>query len=269
MSADPLNATLIERHDLNEMLSIVRVRPDSGRVPDFTPGQFITLGLPKEIPAEVAAIRPRRPGRTPMTRRAYSIASPPGETEAYELFVVLVTEGKLTPKMWTLSEGDRLWMDEVAKGEFTLERVPAGQDLVLISTGTGIAPFMSMLRHYRGTGRWRRVVLINGVRRVSDLGYRAELEAICREDASVRHVPVVSREGKADGWDGLHGRVPAVLEPETYERLVGSPLDPASCQVCLCGNPGMIDDVEALLHERGFRTQTDDQPGNIHVERYW
>lgn len=269
MNTDPLNATLAERHDLNEMLSIVRVRPDSGRVPDFMPGQFITLGLPKDISPEVAAIRPPRPGRTPMTRRAYSIGSPPSETDSYELFVVLVAEGKLTPRMWTLNVGDRLWMDDTAKGEFTLEGVPPGQDVVLISTGTGIAPFMSMLRHYRGTGRWRRLVMINGVRRVSDLGYRAELEAICREDASVCHIPVVSREGAADGWSGLHGRVPVALEPATYERLVGSPLDPACCHVFLCGNPGMIDDVEALLQACGFRTQTDDQPGNIHVERYW
>ena len=268
MANDPTNASLLDRHDLNENLSIVRVRPDSGRVPEFTPGQFITLGLPKTLPPQVAALRPPRPGRVPMTRRAYSIASSPAQTDALEFFVVLIEEGKLTPRMWSLDANDRLWMDTTAKGEFTLERAPAGKDLVMISTGTGIAPFVSMLRTFRGQQRWRRFVMINGVRHVSDLGYRDELESVCSADPTVCYLPLVSRAGD-EPWDGLHGRVNLMLEPDRYQERVGASLDPAECHVFLCGNPAMIDETEGLLQARGFRTHTNETPGNIHFERYW
>ncbi len=267
--SDPRNATLVERHDLNETLSIVRVRPDSGRVPDFTPGQFITLGLPKAVAAEGAAVRRRRPGYVAMTRRAYSIASSPTQTEYFELFVVLIEAGRLTPKLWDLGAGDRLWMDSIVKGEFTLDPVPAGKDLVMISTGTGIAPFVSMLRTYRGTGRWRRLVLVSGVRRPGDLGFRAELEATAREDPTVCYVPIVSRPAADDSWTGLRGRVGVLLDEGVYERQVGAALDPATCHVLLCGNPDMIDDMEARLQQRGFRTHSAAAPGQIHFERYW
>jgi ferredoxin/flavodoxin---NADP+ reductase len=268
-SSDPTNATLIERHDLNSTLSIVRVRPDSGRVPDFAPGQFITLGLPRPRPPEVATLRPLRPGRTPMTKRAYSISSPPHETESYELFVVLVTAGKLTPKLWTLNVGDRLWMDDQAKGEFTLAGVPDDRDLVMVSTGTGVAPFMSMLRTYRDQRRWRRLVMINGVRHPDDFGYRAELERICRQDSTIRYIPIVSRGSDDAAWPGLRGRVQTALDDAVYRAQVGTPLEPDRCHVFLCGNPAMIDDVEKLLQQRGFRTHTREAPGDIHLERYW
>jgi ferredoxin--NADP+ reductase len=278
MTPDPLNATLVERQDLNESLSIVRVRPDRGRVPEFTPGQFITLGLPRPpgelvlpptSPAGTKLVRPTKPGRVPLIKRAYSIASAPADTWAYELFVVLVAEGKLTPTLWTLTHGGRVWMDDQAKGEFTLARVPPGSDLVMISTGTGVAPFLAMLRAYRGQGRWRRFVLVNGARRASDLGYRDELAEAARADATVRYIPILSREPDPAAWHGLRGHVQAVLDQRVYRELTGGRLDPQECHVFLCGNPAMIDDVERLLLGRGFRTHTHAEPGNIHFERYW
>lgn len=269
MSESPLNATLIARHDLNDNVSVVRVRPDSGRVADFTPGQFVTVGLPRGAPGQLAAVRPVRAGRVPLVKRAYSIASSPGEADSYELLVVLVAGGKLTPKLWTLNVGDRLWVDEEAKGEFTLDGVPEGRDLVMVSTGTGIAPFMSMLRTYRGQGRWRRFVVIHGVRAPFDLAYRDELERTASEDATVKYVPLVSRATEATAWDGLRGRVGVALDPPTYRHLVGAPLEPATCHVFLCGNPAMIDDVERFLLGLGFRSHTRERPGNLHLERYW
>ena len=267
--SDPRNATLLERHDLSEALSIVRVRPDSGHVPDFTPGQFITLGLPKAVSAEAAAVRRRRPGQVAMTRRAYSIASSPTQTEYLELFVVLIESGRLTPRLWDLDVGDRLWMDSHVKGEFTLDPVPAGKDLVMISTGTGIAPFVSMLRTYRDAGRWRRLVLVNGVRRAGDLGFRGELEATAREDPTVCYVPIVSRPAEDESWTGLRGRVGVLLDEGMCERHAGVALDPETCHVLLCGNPDMIEDMEARLQQRGFRTHSAAAPGQIHFERYW
>ena len=270
MEMDATNATLLTREDLTEALSIVRVRPDSGRVPVFVPGQFLRLGLPRD-PAEAGAEgRPvRKPGRVRYTRRAYSIASSPNETEAAEFFVVRIEEGQLTPKLWEIEPGGRLWMDDTAKGEFNMDVAPTGKDLVMVSTGTGIAPFVSMLRTFRGQGRWRRFVLINGARYAADLGYGDELRAAVSADPSVYYIPLATREVEGSAWTGLRGRVQAALEPATYERLVGAPLDPAECHVFLCGNPEMIDAVEPLLAERGFVTDSRERVGTVHFERYW
>lgn len=139
----------------------------------------------------------------------------------------------------------------------------------MVSTGTGIGPYMSILRTYRGQGRWRRFVMINGVRREPDLGYRDELHAIAREDPTVLYIPIVSREPCPGDWPGRCGHVQDVLEQETYRRLVGAPLDPEQCHVFLCGNPDMIQSVRPLLERRGFRTHSKRSPGNIHLERYW
>ncbi len=268
MPPDPTNASVIERHDLNETLSIVRIRPDSGRVPDFQPGQFITLGLPKPLTPALAAALARRPDVTPMVRRAYSIASSPRQTDALELFVVLIETGKLTPQLWLEDFPNRVWLDEVAKGEFTLAGVPPGRDLVMICTGTGIAPFMSMLRTYRGQDRWRRFIIINGVRHISDLGYRAELEDLSRSDPTITYVPIVSRP-PAGGWDRLCGRVQLMLDDQLCQQHAGLCLDPQGCHVFLCGNPAMIDEMELLLQKRGFRSHGTEAEGNIHFERYW
>jgi ferredoxin--NADP+ reductase len=262
MDHDPTNATLVLREDLTEALSIVRVKPDEGAAPDFVPGQFVRLGLPRPRPAGGT-------GRVRYTRRAYSIGSSPLEKGHLEFFVVLIEEGELTPKLWNINVGDRLWMDNAAKGEFNIDLAPPAKDLVMVSSGTGIAPFLSMLRTFRGQGRWRRFVLINGVRLARDLGYRDELEAVAREDPTVTYIPLASREPEGSDWTGLRGRVQAALETGTYERLVGAPLDPRECHVFLCGNPQMIDDVEALLVAHGFETDQRDRPGNIHFERYW
>lgn len=263
MTDEVLNATLIERHDLNEELAVVRIRPDWGEVDAFKPGQFAMLGFPREeAPGPVGKIK--------FIRRAYSIASSPKVRDHIELFVVLVEEGKLTPRLWTVPEGGRLWLDNRIKGEFTLDDVPNDKDLVLVSTGTGIAPFVSMLRTYHGENRWRKLVMINGVRRVRDLGYREELERIAAEDPSVVYIPLVTREPEDSHWAGLRGRVQAVLSNEgLYQELTGSRLDPEQCHVMLCGNPAMITGVEKDLHVRGFTTKTKKEPGNIHFERYW
>jgi len=267
METDPLNATLLERHDLTDRLSIVRVQPDTGRVPPFRPGQFFRLGLPRGAASDPKSAGLTHTGRVRMTRRAYSVASAPEVTAWAEFFVVLVEEGKLTPRLWEIVPGDRLWMDGEAKGEFTLELAPPDRDLVMVSTGTGIAPFVSMLRAYRGQRRWRRFVLIHGVRRAAELAYRAEIETMAREDRSVVYIPIVSREAPVAGE--LRGRVQAALEPGTYEHIVGAPLTPDQCDVFLCGNPQMIDDVEELLTARGFVADTHQRRGNLHFERYW
>ena len=267
MEQDPTNASVAERVDLTDALSIVKIRPDSGTVPSFRAGQFFRLGLPQTDATGAVAVR--KSGRVRYTKRAYSVASSPNETGQAEFFVVRIEEGVLTPRLWEIEVGGRLWMDSAAKGEFTIDAAPPGRDLIMVSTGTGIAPFISMLRTYRGQPRWRKLVLIQGVRHATDFGYTDELTAAAREDDSIVFIPLATREPADSPWTGLRGRVQKALEPATYEQHVGAPLDPAQCHVFLCGNPTMIDTVEAQLTQQGFVTDTHQQKGNIHFERYW
>lgn len=269
--AEVLNATILGRRDLTQGLCIVRVRPNEGPAPEFVAGQFIKLGLPRNQHEEPAG-RPRREGAGPrLIRRAYSIASSARQREYLEFLLVLVESGKLTPKLWGIEPGGRIWMDDKVSGRFTLDPVPPDKDVVMVATGTGIAPFISMLRTYADEPRWRRAVVINGVRYAADLAYRDELEALARDNPCVTYIPVVSREpvGLPGGWTGLRGHVQQVLEPRTYESLVGAALAPSECHVMLCGNPNMIVSVQRLLEAGGFHTHSAAQPGNIHFERYW
>ncbi len=253
--AGELNATLVSRRDFHRELAVFKVRPLAGNVPEFQPGQYITLGLPTDA----------TPG-SKLIKRAYSVASSPKQRDALDLYIVLVSEGQLTPRLWQLKPGDKLWMDKRCKGTFSMEGVPDGQDLVMVSTGTGLAPFLSMYHTWCGTGRWRRYVIVNGVRHAPDLGYRADLESLTRTDPTVQYIPMVTRD---EDWTGVKGRVQTLLDNNLYEKLVGAPLDSKQCHVFLCGNPDMTNQMQATLEQRGFVTHSKKTPGNLHVEKYW
>ena len=263
---DLTNATVTFRTDLTAELSIVRVTPDRGAAPEFEPGQFTLLGLP---PAASSGPPTTASAARRLVRRAYSIASTPAERRHLEFYVALVERGHLSPRLWTVPEGGRLWMDTRVSGRFTLAGVPPGADLLMVATGTGIAPFMSMLRTFHGTGRWRHAVLVHGVRRACDLAYRDELEALAASSSAFTYLPTVTREEDSSTWQGLRGRVQTILADGTYDVLVGRALDPAHWHAFLCGNPEMIGAVRDDLAGRGFSTGTDGGPRNLHFERYW
>ena len=273
MPNSPFNATLLKRVDLNDELAVFHVKPDTGPIPSFEPGQFATLGLlpgPEDDPP-VNPDSPSAKRKGPrLIRRAYSIASPPSQTDHMAFYIVRVDEGKLTPKLWRLEPGDPIFLGEKIAGKFTLTPVPEGKDLVMIGTGTGLAPYLSMYHQYRGTGRWRKFILIEGCRLARDLGYLRELEQTAQQNEDFIYLPTVTREPDDAPWPGLRGRVNTAIEPERYQELVGTPLTPEHCHVFLCGNPQMIDQCEANLIERGFVTEDRKHPeGNIHLERYW
>ncbi|QDU68265.1 ferredoxin--NADP reductase [Engelhardtia mirabilis] len=262
----PLNARITTREDLGGGLFILRAVYDSGAHLEFEPGQFVNLGLPPRRAEDES-------GQTGLVKRPYSIASAPKDAEI-EFIIRVVDGGALTPLLMELQVDDRVWMEERAIGKFTLAMLPdepvaAERDLVMVSTGTGIAPFISMLRQFEPRQLWRRFVLINGVRIETDLGYRAELEAMAAERDDVVYVPILSKPGTDGRWTGLTGRVDSVLAPEVYEAQVGATLEPQHCQVFLCGNPNMIDEVEQDLDGRGFKRHRKRDPGQLHLERYW
>lgn len=288
MSDFAANARVTSRETLTEDLCILRVQPEDGPVGAFEPGQFAMLGLPQEdngydpLLAEHAAneasvsagpATASAASETPATkriiRRAYSIASSPTCRNEIELYIALVREGRFTPRLWQLRVDSPLWLDTEMHGKFTLADIPHQRDLVFVATGTGIAPYISMLRTYTGQSRWRRVVVIHGVRRVADLGYRVELETLANQHNDVTYLPTVTREPEDSSWTGSRGRVTALLQPDRFAQLTGWPLDAGCTNVFLCGNPEMIDQASADLQQLGFQAATNGQPGNIHFERYW
>lgn len=283
---DPLNARIVEKQLIHDTLAVFRIAYEGeGPKKDFEPGQFANLALmPPPAALEAQANeeaqaqgdedppKRRRPERIKLVRRAYSIASPPSEKRWLEFYIVAVDEGALTPRLFDLEVGDRLFMDNKIKGHFTIKDVPDGKDLVTVATGTGLAPFLSMYKQYKDTpGKFNRFVFIHGVRHEEDLGYREELEQLARDDDRVVYIPAVTRAPEDSAFTGYRGRVTTLFSDGTYEKTVGRKLDPAQDHVFLCGNPAMIDQLEKELVERdGFVVKTPRQKdGNLHFERYW
>jgi ferredoxin--NADP+ reductase len=264
------NSTLIERFELAEDLSVLRIRPD-GPLFAFHPGQYTVIGLPASAP-RFASADPQEADNSRsdrLIRRAYSIASSSKVNEYVELYITLVRSGALTPRLWLLRPGDRLWLGPQAKGHFTLDEAPADRSVVLVGTGTGLAPYMSMIREHHRCNLGRRFVVVHGARYVRELGYREELEAIDRQCSTMVYVPTVSRPDPAKGWTGHVGHVQSVFSDGTIETEVGGQLSPDTTHVFLSGNPEMVVDMQALLVRRGYSLHGTRSPGTLHVERYW
>jgi ferredoxin--NADP+ reductase len=199
-----------------------------------------------------------------MIRRAYSIASSSVERRYVEFYLTLITSGQLTPRLFALKHGSQLFLGPKASGVFTLDRVPPGKAVVLIATGTGLAPYLSMLRTMLVNETQRRFVVLHGARFGWDLGYRGELESLARLRSNFTYIPSITRPDEDPHFHGRTGRVQGVVEKES-----GIALDPSQTDVFLCGNPDMVQAVKAMLEAKGFKTDQPGKPGTIHVEEYW
>ena len=217
----------------------------------FVPGQFVNVGLDLE-------------GR--IVRRSYSLASPPFAQP--EFYLTALEGGELSPALLALRPGDRVLVDPKAQGYFTLQWVPPASELWMIATGTGLAPYLAMLRSEEPWQRFERIVLVHGVREPSQLTYSAELEALsASHERRLRRVPVVSRSPDEPGV--VHGRIPAAFLDGRLEAAAGLPLSLDRSHLLLCGNPAMIDDTMNALAARGFTRHRARKPGHITTEKYW
>jgi ferredoxin--NADP+ reductase len=152
---------------------------------------------------------------------------------------------------------------------FTLDRVPPGKAIVLIATGTGLAPYLSMLRTMLVNETQRRFVVLHGARFGWDLGYRGELESLARLRSNFTYIPSITRTDQDSHFHGYTGRVQALVEQGVVEKESGVALDPAQADVFLCGNPEMVQAVKSLLAAKGFKADEPGKTGTIHVEEYW
>ena len=244
--APQYNATLVRREDLTPDLAYFWVRFDGEPTP-FEPGQYMTAGVLTD-------------GK--ILQRPYSVASAPAVagTEGYEMFVRHVPVIRFTTALWRLPIGHRMRLIG-PKGKFMLEPDDERTHLY-VSTGTGIAPFISMIRETMSEGRPRKTVLLNGCSFAPELGYRRELEAWEADPAyRLRYIPTISRpdDPRNAGWTGHVGRAEGVIERVCREEG----LRPDRTVVYICGNPEMILNVERVLMGRGF------PEFHVKKELYW
>ena len=245
-AAPQYNATIVRREDETDSLAYIWVKFGGDPVA-FEPGQYMTIGV-------MADDR--------LVQRPYSVASSPrvAGSEGYEFYVRLVQGGQFTPLLWRLPVGHGMRMIG-PKGRFTLE--PGDERTHLfISSGTGNAPFISMIRTAIADGRPRRAVFLNGVSYAHELGYRHIVEDWKASGTyPVEYVPTVSRPADPAnaGWTGRTGRAEAVLASVCDDFG----LTPDNAIAYICGNPDMIVAAEATLLERGF------PEGQVKKELYW
>jgi len=263
------NATVTARTEVNPQLVVLQVQPDETLF-DFKPGQFAVLGLlgcEPRVPEAAEEDAPSEPDK--LIRRAYSIASSSVERRYLEFYLALITTGALTPRLFALQPGGRLFLGPKASGVFTLDRVAPGKAVLLVATGTGLAPYISMLRTMLIHDAQRRFVVLHGARVSWDLGYRAELESLARLRPNFIYLPSITRPEHDPLFKGHTGRIQALLEHGVVEKESGVPLDPAQMDVFLCGNPDMVKSAKAMLEAKGFRGDAGKEIGTIHVEEYW
>jgi len=242
------------RHWNDRLFSFAVSRPASFR---FRSGEFVMIGLPAE-------------GKPLL--RAYSVASP-AHADELEFLSIKVQDGPLTSKLQLIQPGDDLWLGRKSTGTLVADALLPGKRLFLLATGTGLAPFLSIIRDPEIYERFEHVIVVHSVRRVSDLAYREELTAKLADDPLVAenaatqftYIPTVTREEFPnrlrittmirDGSLFAHGVPgPTMLSAETDRAM-------------MCGSMDMIKDLSAIFEEKGFVEGSNAQPGHYVIER--
>jgi ferredoxin--NADP+ reductase len=248
--------TITQMHRWTDKLITFRTTRPAGYI--FTPGQYARLGLPDG---------------DSMIWRAYSVTSAPDE-DTLEFYGIIVDGGQFTSRLDQLKPGDFIWLDRQVFGFMTASRFNDGDQLWMLATGTGVGPFISILRDPETWRRWRHLVLVHCVRHKEELAYEEELRRMqasapagVENPGALHLLQSVTRE-EADGGL-LHGRITALLASGSLEQAAGLPLTLEQSRIMLCGNPAMIEETRKLLHQRGMKPVRRVNPGQFVTENYW
>ena len=224
----------------------------------FVPGQFARLGV-------------RGAAEDSIVWRAYSIASA-AHDEHLEFFSVVVPGGQFTSRLAKLKEGDAVFVERKSYGFLTTDRFEAGRDLWMLATGTGLAPFLSILHDFETWESYDNLVLVQSVRTQQELAYEDLIKGFEKSEyyaqyaQKLRYTRIVTRE-PVNG--ALRDRVTKLLANGVLEENVGLKLDHDRSRVMLCGNPEMVEDSRKILVHRGYRLSRRGEPGHLAVENYW
>lgn len=223
----------------------------------FRAGQFARLGVRKASGCIVW--------------RAYSMVSAPHD-EFLEFFSIVVPDGEFTSELKRLEVGDELLVERQAYGYLTLERFPDGRDLWLLASGTGVAPFLSILQDLEVWQRFERVVLAYSVRTAAELAYQPLIAELGRREwlegaaDKLVYLPVVTRESVPGCLDA---RLTVLLDSGELERAAGLAISAEHSRLMLCGNPEMVEELRERLKRRGLQLSLSKRPGQLAQENYW
>ncbi|MDO5650871.1 MAG: ferredoxin--NADP reductase [Moraxella sp.] len=252
------------------LFSFKTTRPNGFR---FEAGQFARLGVnPSELKYPIGNAADER------IFRAYSVVSSPYH-EYLEFFSVVVPDGGFTSQLQHLQVGDGLYLNPMVFGFLTLSRYqePTPQDLWLLATGTGLAPFLSILQGLDSWQNYDNIVLVYSVRTLQELAYLEQIRKLAADfgvladnPARLHFVPIITRDNvkQIDDIGVLNTRLPKLITSGELERFVGLGLNANSSHVMLCGNPQMVEDTKEALKQKGL-TMNRRGVGNIAVENYW
>ena len=239
---------VIELQPWTDTLYSLRVKAD---ILPFTAGQFTKIGL--VIDDELVS-------------RPYSFVNSPAE-DYLEFYFVIVPDGPLTSRLIKLQKGDSIWVMKRASGFLRLDEVPDSRHLWMLSTGTAIGPFLSILKMPEVWQRFEKVVLVHAVRYARELSFQPTIQTIQEQHPEqFSYIPFVSRE-QLD--TALPGRIPAAIENGSLEKRAGLTISPENSQVMICGNPAMVRDTTEVLKTRHLERNRRRTPGHITVENYW
>ena len=199
-----------------------------------------------------------------MLARPYSLVNSPDE-DHLEIYFNIVEEGPLSPRLAALEHGDEIFVSDRANGFLTISEVPESMHLWMLATGTGIGPFLSILKNIDVWQRFEKVVLGYSVRDFSELAYQQQIKALENQHAQqFDFVPFVTRE-KIEG--AINKRIPDSIVDNSLENRTEIIIDESS-HIMMCGNSAMITSVTEVLEKRGLRKHRRREPGHITTEKY-
>jgi len=243
-----IKAQVIDKHHWTPRLVSLQFEAD---ISPFKAGQFLRCGM--DIDDERVA-------------RPYSLINTPN-TQPHEIYFNIVEGGILTPHLALLKTGDEFWVYDSCNGFMVLEELPPAPELWMIATGTGVGPFIALLKTDELWQQFAQVVLIQAVSTANELSYSEFInETLLHHPKAFHYVPFVSRE-IIPGT--IHGRIPDAISNGALESTTGLNLSAALSHVMLCGNTGMITDTSRLLEQRGMTRHRRREPGHITIEKYY
>ena len=243
-----LPCRVVENQLLGSSHYILRVQaPESIK---FIPGQFTRLGL--HIDDELVA-------------RAYSFVNAPAEP-LLEFYSIVVPDGSFSTRLMQLRAGAEILVSDLPSGFLTLPETPSGDNIWLLATGTGIGPFISLIRAGEIFSKFARVIVVHAVRYPGELNYHQELQQHCQRYNQLRYIFITSRE-QHNG--ALFGRIPQHIASGCLQDTAGVAITPEQSRIMLCGNPDMLTDTTNQLELIGLRRHRRRKPGQILMEKYW
>ena len=264
-----LNAVISQVIQVSPIMKIMRVVPVGWELKEFEAGQFVALFLPGSAERCAEATEEHEESDpNKMIKRAYSIASSSKETEYIEFYITLVHSGALTPRLFNLKIGDKVGMGTKIVGMFTLKEVPSTQNIVLVATGTGVAPYMSMLRADALKSN-RKICVVHGASNSWDLGYSSELRLLESIYDNFSYFPTITNPEKEPvPWKGETRYIQEILADNLLEKVWDTEVTKENTYVFICGNPNMINSVTEVFEEKGLKEHSRKSPGQIHSEKF-